>query len=423
MKPDLEAEAAVLACALLNPTAAYRALRRLQPHHFLDDLNRRLFEAVQALAKGGKPINRVALFERVGGSQDAQKRLGDIGATFPIVEDVGAYIELVERAWKKRELRHLFRRGEQELALPESEPDDVAARAVQWMVGQTVQESEQSFADLMRHQRRVGQRWREEPGEFPQLPWIDVARVIRLMGMGQLSLLSGHTGTYKSQFAIQSANFLARNGHRVVYFSLEMSRGEIGRRLCVLDNDGKEVLAPPGHGKHFPEDLFELWLEEREAYPLRIYDDRLTLGEIDITVKNELLRGKPALVVVDYVQNIVTSRRMSQDESLTLVMNTFMKWARRYEMDFLILAQYNRSADRYEQPTMKNLKGSSSLEQVPHQVVLSWVEKSTVDRDPTIINFLVEKNRNGPPHQRFRLAWQHYKNRLVGEAEGNNYDD
>src|ERR1700761_4854456 len=58
---DLDAEAAVLSAILLSREALDRVLEILKPEHFYSDANGRIYEAAQALALAGTPIDIISV--------------------------------------------------------------------------------------------------------------------------------------------------------------------------------------------------------------------------------------------------------------------------------------------------------------------------------------------------------------------------
>src|SRR5262245_51506654 len=106
---DLDAEAAVLSAILLSREALDRVLEMLKPEHFYSDANGRIYEAAQALALAGTPIDIVS----VASYLRDRERLAQIGGpsylaqladATPAVAHVGAHAQVVYEKWRVRAL-------------------------------------------------------------------------------------------------------------------------------------------------------------------------------------------------------------------------------------------------------------------------------------------------------------------------------
>src|SRR4051812_11332627 len=106
---DLDAEAAVLSAILLSREALDRVLEILKPEHFYSDANGRIYEASQALALAGTPIDIVS----VASFLKDRERLAQVGGPGyiaplagppPAVAHVGAHAQVVYEKWRLRAL-------------------------------------------------------------------------------------------------------------------------------------------------------------------------------------------------------------------------------------------------------------------------------------------------------------------------------
>ncbi|MEI9940503.1 MAG: AAA family ATPase [Pseudomonadota bacterium] len=106
---DLDAEAAVLSAALLDPEVVPVVLGLLRPEQFYADANGRIFAAIRELSIRGQPVDVVT----VAGVLREKARLDQIGGTpylaqladaTPAVANVAAHAKPVIDAWRKRQL-------------------------------------------------------------------------------------------------------------------------------------------------------------------------------------------------------------------------------------------------------------------------------------------------------------------------------
>src|SRR5271170_5098138 len=106
---DLDAEAAVLSAILLSREALDRVLEILKPEHFYSDANGRIYEAAQALAIVGTPMDIVSVAswlrdrERLA-QGGGPSYLAQIADATPAVAHVGAHARVVKEKWRVRQL-------------------------------------------------------------------------------------------------------------------------------------------------------------------------------------------------------------------------------------------------------------------------------------------------------------------------------
>lgn len=106
---DLDAEAAVLSALLLDQDALGKVSDNLRPDQFYSEANRRIFQAILALAAKAMPIDLVSVagelrdrerLEQVGGSA----YLAQLADAVPFVAHVETYAGMVTKKWRVRQL-------------------------------------------------------------------------------------------------------------------------------------------------------------------------------------------------------------------------------------------------------------------------------------------------------------------------------
>ena len=224
---------------------------------------------------------------------------------------------------------------------------------------------------------------------------------------GELTVLAGRPSSGKTALAIQIAARAARQGTRALVFSLEMSRGQIGRRMIADDANvdaGKLRVAPP-------RDDAATWraitgsVARMGAWPGLICDDALQ-GHAGICAEARRVAaqdGGLGLVVVDYVQLMRAPPRAETREQAVAENTRAMKaLARELDAPVLLLAQLSRRVEQRgadARPLLSDLRESGSIEADADVVLFLHREAArefAARNGGAELAMIVAKNRNGP---------------------------
>ena len=228
-------------------------------------------------------------------------------------------------------------------------------------------------------------------------------------------VLAARPGVGKSSWAVWAAIKLAEQGFAGVFFSLEMSRSEVVRKVIshyaqvdsmalrsgVLDDDQWnrtiEALNPTG------------------LLPLSIVDKGCnTVTEIRNHLRQLPDQFRPRFIVVDYVQLMSTSRddNISQNESrqgaLEYIMQTLKAIAKEFDLVVIAVSQLSRAVELRadKRPMLSDLRSSGAIEQAGDYVLFLYRESqyrrgedketdSDGYSDDGITEVIVRKNRHG----------------------------
>lgn len=240
---------------------------------------------------------------------------------------------------------------------------------------------------------------------------------------GQLWTLAARPGVGKSALALQMAVYAALQRRRTMFFSLEMSEGELMQRIFALltqtplgliqggmvtDPDNRAIMAA----------LSDLDSTDR----FFIADDVRTLNAIISRMADCHRRGIGYdFVVVDYIGLVTPPRRSDmRTNEISQITRALKVAAMDYQCSVLALSQMNRAIeqDLKREPQLSDLRESGSIEQDSDGVMFLWPDRT----DEAMANLGVKKQRNGPTgKQRLRFLKQFV--RFVEEAEnGRDYD-
>jgi replicative DNA helicase len=394
---DLDAEAAVLSAALLDPDSLLVASEILAPEHFYADANRRIYEAALALQAAGKPVDYVSV---AGWLRDAG-RLDQIGGTpyiallsdcVPSVANVAPHAKRIREKYRLRQLIALCQRVEATgygsdvgdvqafIESTESQMYAISQDSVRMETGARVQDILAGcVADLHRKRR----------GEIPSgklTPYKGLNRLLAGLKRGTVTTVAARPGMGKTSFVTEllvqgaSDNSEATGG---VMFSLEMPKDQIGNKLMaqwsLVDTRSIDtgIISGP--------DLVKV-IDSANAIrqmPI-IVDDKasITVTEIRSALRRHeraLLPHRLGLVAIDYLQLMGFGdlpRGMNTNDQLEHAMRGLCAIAKDFNVPIVLLSQLNREVEKRadKRPNLGDLRSSGAIEQDSFNVIFLYRE-------------------------------------------------
>jgi replicative DNA helicase len=239
----------------------------------------------------------------------------------------------------------------------------------------------------------------------PETGLADLDEKIGTMSPRQVWLIGANSGHGKTAFAVHLAQSACRQGFRVLYVSLEISREQIMGRMVAAEG-------------RIPYSLFDrrgVDDRQRDAYTggmlrVREWVDRLdiwapptaTVPQVARRVRTARRQGNPyAVVVMDYGQLLrATGRHGNREQAVAEVADAGLEMARSLDVCAVVPLQLNRENDKRpdKRPRITDLRESSRWEHHAHVGLLLYRPQLHDDTQPAnVAEIIVAKNRNGPP--------------------------
>lgn len=206
----------------------------------------------------------------------------------------------------------------------------------------------------------------------------------------ELTTVAARPSVGKSAFALQVATGVAEQGKKVLYFPLEMSKGQtFDRILQARGFDSRDLR----NGRIISDNRYAEALDIIDSFErsgnFKIYEGKGNINYIESAIKTE----KPFLVVIDQLTQMRGGRFNSIRERFSHMTSTLKAIAMREGVAVILLAQVNRSAQRIE-PTMAELKESGSIEEDSDNVILLHRVQDSNDGNEEI-KIKLAKQRDG----------------------------
>lgn len=218
----------------------------------------------------------------------------------------------------------------------------------------------------------------------------------------QVFLIGAYSASGKTQMAIEYIlRQLSQNKSRVIFFSLEMPKGKVLERMIAMIvgcrlRDVRDIVMSGDEKIQKVIDKLDERLIIYDQNDLSIYDIEKRIQAVN---QKRLLGGDVDVVVVDYFGYL----KGTNDFEGASKQAKYMKYlAKTYNIVFCMLAQLNRSANTYDEPTMDMLKMTGDLEASADVILMMW----RPDREPNIslekqqrleniTKMKIEKSRDG----------------------------
>jgi len=401
---DLEIEQQLLGALLLYNHEFDQVATFLEPIHFAEPLHGRIFHAIRQAIRAGITASPMTLRNEL----ETDEALKTIGGTEYLAGLCGQARHCIDVGiWAKTVHGFAFRRRVVEAA------NDIASAARDASVEFTAERIAEYAENLL--QSTTAEASPNAAERFKTLGAVssDVLRKLDAgssqgvakfglrdiddatggMRPGELIIIGARPGMGKTAVAAHIAQYNARAGIGVGFFSMEMSAEAVTLRVLTslaFQRDRRADLNPAyetarrGKLKQFQKD--ELYALEGvlASVPLRIHEGRgLTPSGILVAAKrlrNELeAAGTPlGLILVDHLQKIRPDRALNGNKvgEMTEISDALQKMAGTLAVPVIGLSQLSRASEKRDdrRPELSDLRESGSIEQDADIVLLLYRE-------------------------------------------------
>ena len=435
-----EAEQAFLGCVLFDRDRA-GTIEGLRPEHFWEPLHARLWKSIRDITAAGKIADPIALADKFA-SDPAFVELGgirylaDLIDMAPPANQAEHFAAIISDLAMRRELIALS--GETATAAAdlsgETTADSIIVAVERGVAaiakGSTSSDDWRSASDVVRGAIASAL----ERGGRVELSTglIDLDAVTGGFRRGEMAIIAGRPAMGKSTAGLAMAKALARAGHGVCFFSMEMAEVALGLRVaCDVAYDG-----PMGRIEYFRADRGQLepsqWHRLRDAgddvdgWPI-MFDVRpgQTTAQMEAKARRQFRKWetsgiRPGAIVVDHltIAGVETQRSGNKVAEVGDISRGLAEMAKRLDVAVIGLCQLSRDVEKRDgkskRPGLADLRWSGEIEQDARQVMFLYRPEYYLHKpegnDPddglkyeddlalvkNKLHWYVEKNNNGP---------------------------
>ena len=422
---NIEAERGVLGAMLLSRQAIDEVASIIYPRDFYLPIHETIYEAILDLYGRGDAVDVITvtgeltsrgLLDRVGGSL----AIFNLSEATPLAANATYYADLVAEAAMFRRLTEFGQRtaqraysmsGESSAAYEETLRDLTRAE------GPTRGEDYVAMSELLPYAiEQIESLSYGTGGDGVPTGFIDLDGLFGGgLKSGQMIVVAGRPAMGKSTLAADFCRAAAiRHGVPTCYFSLEMERVELTKR--IISAESRVTLDKMASGLLSDADWMKV-AQHMDAIiqsPLFI-DDSPNLTMSQIAAKARRLKAQHGLgfMVIDYLQLMSSGARVENRQTEVSEFSRQIKLlSKELGIPIVALSQLNRGPEQRtnKRPVMSDLRESGSIEQDADIVILVHrddmyeVESSR----PGEADLIVAKHRNGPTKDVVVVAQLHY---------------
>ena len=239
---------------------------------------------------------------------------------------------------------------------------------------------------------------------------IGLDKLLNGLQKSDLILLAARPSMGKTALALNIAKNAASLGKRVAVFSLEMSKGQLAKRLLsTVSGVNSQKLNTIMLDEN---DINLLVQAVDELSELKMFIDD-TAGQTLLEMRSKIRRLAHEvgldLIVIDYLQLMQGGRQENRQQEISEISRSLKALAREMDVPILALSQLSRSVElrAEKKPQLSDLRESGSLEQ-DADIVMFLYRDEYYNRDDennqNVAELIIAKNRNGPTtaiHLRF----------------------
>ena len=188
-----------------------------------------------------------------------------------------------------------------------------------------------------------------------------------------------------------------------MFFSLEMSAQSLLERALSHQTGVPMDALITGDFSRIESKMHQIHRTIKELSSKNLLIDDNTEQTIE-TIEAAIMRqwktnGKPANVIIDYMQLLTASKvSYSRENEVANMSRGLKKIAKRYDIPVIVLSQINRNCEKRDtgDPMLSDLRESGAIEQDADKVI--FINRPFVlgkHDDPSFTKLIVAKNRNG----------------------------
>lgn len=403
---DTEAEQALLSVCLLQEEALLLVADQLKPEHFYYEDHAKVWECIRFLYAKGQFPDMVLVSSQLKQWGKGYEHLYLLPTTLATMDHnwraVEGYARVVLEFFRRRELKKIAQAMQGGV---EHQDSAVVLEQVHKGLLELQAVNTSGFADLA----ALTQKARDEilltmsssrpPGIPSGIPPLD--KYIMGFHPQELILIAARPSVGKTTVLLFMAHHLATQGHRLAFFSLEMSSLSLAYRLMSLDTGYPYVDLQSGRLDQRAKEKMDLYLETTKGLPFHI-DDTGGISFFELRTRfNRLFNAHPIdALFVDYLGLMSYPGEKNREQEVARISRGLKALAKEFRVPVITAVQLNRQSEQRmnKEPTMADLRDSGSQEQDADKIVLlhSPYRSGVVDANPDDLILMVAKNRNGP---------------------------
>lgn len=389
------AEQGVIGCVLIDNNSLYDVYNKLKPEMFASEFAQDCYAEMLSMYDRGENINVLSLSQALESRKldpdDIRVCLRDCISSAPTSVMMKSYADSVIKMWRSRMAKELFHHVSFAPKDIDNTISEVLARFEELQGNKEVRSK--SLKQIVAENK--DNYFNDHVGEnLVKTGFYKLDDCLGGLEGGDVTIIGARPSVGKSAIVTQIIGQMAKNGHRVGYFNLEMNESQVYERF--VSRLAELSLTRVRRAKAFlggEQEAFDKANEEMSGYDVIISTGSKSISE----VRAESRHQRFEVIVIDYLQLIKADKRYSNRASEVGDISKSIKGlASELHVPVILLSQLNRVSEHNEtkEPTMAELRESGDIEQDASNIILMW---NVSDKYHSFKGLKVEKQRQGEP--------------------------
>lgn len=397
----------VLGAILIEPNSLYKINDVLSPTDFYSGAHAIIYGAILELFNESKRVDLVILhnhlearnqIEAVGGAT----YLATLTNAVTTASGVEHYAEIVKEKSIRRRLLEAHRKNEELILNEEANIDSVIAETQNRVFEiNTAKAIKDDAATIVKEIDAVQQLYAEKYEKKQKYLGFScgiakIDEIIDGMRDGHVWVVGAWTSTGKTQFALNIVHNVLEQGIPVSIISLEMSRVDTLARLIGIRHNLSSMRVLKGKNETETHNNVEEGKFFMAHSPLEVHTTYFELEKIKAMIRKDVYLRGVKLVVIDYVQNILSDKSMKEYEIMTRAATSLQSLARELNIIVYLVSQISNESQK-GQGAGAGFKGTGALEAVA-DIAIKLKRDKTIEREEdefVPLDITVTKNRHG----------------------------
>jgi len=413
---NLEAEMSVLGSILIDKDSVYKI--KLSPEMFYFSKHQTIFSAILELKESNDPIDIVTLsnlLEEKNSLEQIGKRsyLAKLASTVVSSSHVEKYSDIIFEKFQRRKMMEQMENGMKSLYDEEKSNEEV------------LNSIKKGIVDIKSNNKYLVE---ENPNMI--LDWYEnydkqLAPAIKTGITGLDQAFGGFTGTEfalilagtnvgKTSLLLNMALNMAKNGIKVLFFSLEMSSDQLNNKLIAMSGDHsafdiKNKMVTKGELKGT--------VEEFKDYPLTIiHRGAITSNDVISEAYTRKMQDKVDIVMVDYIQRLTDQSKESETLRMGNIARNLKNFALTNNIPVITPAQVDKASSKSGKIEVENVAWAKALADEADLALYLYEKKNQSsiieDEEPTL-HLKIVKSRESGKYQDFIIDFNRTNLRMV----------
>jgi replicative DNA helicase len=388
----IEIENAILGAIMVESSKITEVLDIIQsPECFYNDANQRIYAAIRALFEKGSPIDFITVSEELKRTSELELVGGNYYIT-SLTRDVHSSAHVEEHArivMQKFIMRELIRISNNVIGDAYEDGSDVfdlldkAETGLYEITDKHLRRNFKTISSIVIEAIKEIQEQAENKEDLTGIPsgFTDLDRLTGGWQKTDLIILAARPAVGKTAFALNLVMNAAYNSNKptaVAFFSLEMSAGQLVKRMLSATTDVPLEKISKGNLQDY--EIIQIQQRMNKLAESTIFiDDQAALNIFELRAKCRRLkqRNDLGLVIIDYLQLMTASidKSGNREQEISKISRELKALAKELEIPIIALSQLNRSVETRggsKVPQLSDLRESGAIEQDADMVMFLY---------------------------------------------------